>query len=396
MAQIQSDLLRTHQLAALRFAVILVCCAAVASLSTQTGGAGSTWFQDDVIQLREWESGIVHRLPPGVRECTLGAADSCSIRLEDDSGQVSRLHARLTSDCGRWSMSDAGSKNGIMVEGSQCRDVELRPGLEVRIGSVTLIAESAAAAELRRFLSRLLGWSSPAQESVNLAVRALRVASTGNAPLMLCGDDDLSEVARGLHARVPRQRGPFVLCDPERKSAPASVRLAANEPAAKAAIEAAQGGTICVRSDRLPRDFALFTEALRTPPYKFQVIICAASLSEARVHLATPIAIPPLSQRRDEIVKIIDEYVQEALQAFRSHEPIAPQDKIWIAEHSADSVSEIEKGASRLIALRLAGSAAGAASLLGLNHSSLLRWIARRKPPVPAEQLLGHRIAKKS
>ena len=347
------------------------------------------------MQLREWESGIVHRLPPTVRECTLGAADTCSIRLADDSGQVSRLHAKLTCEQARWTMTDAGSKNGILMEGSQLRQVELVPGLEVRIGGVTLIAESPAAAELRRFLARLLGWSTPAQELVNLAVRSLRVASTGNAPLMLCGDGDLSDVARGLHARVPRKRGPFVLCDPERKSAPASVRLAANEPTAKAAIEAGQGGTICVRSDRLPEDFAALTRSLRTPPYQFQVIICAASVAEAQVHLATPIAIPSLNQRRNEIPRIIDEYVGDATQALKSAEMLAPQDRAWIADHSAESISEIEKGASRLVALRQAGSAAGAASLLGINHSSLLRWIARKKRPVPAAQLLGYKLPPK-
>lgn len=334
----------------------------------------------------------MHRLPPMTRECTLGASDSCAIRIDDDSGQISRLHARLTCEQGRWALNDAGSKNGIMVEGSQVQKVELRPGLEVRLGGVTLIAESIAAAELRRYLSRLLGWSPAAQESVNLAVRSLRVASTGNAPLMLCGDGDLSEVARGLHARVPRKRGPFVLCDPERKSAPSSVRLAANEPTAKAAIAACQGGSICVRSDRLPRDFAALTEALRTPPYQFQVIICAANVSEARVYLATPIAIPSLSRRRSEVPRIIDEYAREVALAMKSRESLADEDRAWILEHSADSIAEIEKGTSRLVALRTAGSVLGAANLLGITHSSLSRWISRRESPVPAHLLLGFKI----
>jgi hypothetical protein len=89
---------------------LFVCSAAVASTSTHTGNAGSTWFQDDVIQLREWASGGVHRLPP--------------VRA------VSRQHARLICEQGRWTLTDAGSKNGVLVEGSQCRDVELRPALK--------------------------------------------------------------------------------------------------------------------------------------------------------------------------------------------------------------------------------------------------------------------------
>lgn len=330
-----------------------------------------------------------------MRECTLGAAEDCSIRLDDDSGQVSRLHAKLTCEMGRWSLTDSGSKNGIRVEGSQCSEVVLRPGLEVQIGALILIAESAAAVELRRFLGRLLGWSKPAQEAVNLAVRSLRVASSGNAPLMLCGDGDLSEIARGLHLRTPRKRGAFVLCIPSRKSAEESVRLAANEQTAKAAIEAVRGGTICVHTDRLPKDFSAFQEALRTPPYQFQVIICAAGLGEARVHLATPIAIPPLSARADELHRIIDEYAEEALATTKSSIPFADADHAWVAKHSAETVAEIEKGTSRLIAIRATGSARGAASLLGITHTSLSRWIARRNPPVPADQLLGHKIVYK-
>ena len=390
----QSRDLAPHRaaLCGLRFNALLVCCPAVGTFSTHTDGAGSAWFKDDVIQLREWTSNGVHRLPPGVRECTLGAAETCSIRLEDDSGQVSRLHAKLTCEMGRWSLVDSGSKNGIRVEGSQCREVVLRPGLEVQIGSLILIAESAASVELRRFLGRLLGWSKPAQEAVNLAVRSLRVASSGNAPLMLCGDGDLSEIARGLHLRAPRKSGPFVLCIPSRKSAEESVRLAANEPTAKAAIEAAQGGTICVQTDRLPEDFSAFREALRTPPYRFQVIICAAGLGEARVHLATPIAIPPLSERTGEVGRIIDEYAKEALAVTKSSIPFADEDRAWVARHSAETVAEIEKGTSRLIAIRATGSARAAASLLGITHTSLSRWIARRKLPVPANQLLGHKI----
>ena len=365
------------------------------AFSTNTDGAGSAWFKDDVIQLREWTSNAVHRLPPGVRECTLGAAEDCSIRLDDDSGQVSRLHAKLTCGMGCWSLADVGSKNGIRVEGSLCREVVLRPGLEVQIGSITLIAESAASIELRRFLSRLLGWSKPAQEAVNLALRSLRAASSGNAPLMLCGDGDLSEIARGLHLRAPRKRGAFVLCIPSRKSAEESVRLAANEQTAKAAIEAVRGGTICVQTDRLPKDFSALQEALRTPPYQFQVIICAAGLGEARVHLATPIAIPSLSTRRDELPRVIKEYAEEAMETIKSKVPFSDTDRAWVARHSAESVAEIEKGTSRLIAIRATGSARGAANLLGITHTSLTRWIARRNPPVSADHVLGHKIAHK-
>lgn len=326
-----------------------------------------------------------------MRELTIGASSTCAIKLADDSGQVSRIHARLTLDRGRWQMVDLGSKNGILVEGSLQAEVVLRPGLEVRIGAITLIAESPAMLELRSFLCRLLGWSAGAQEGVNLALRALRMANAGNAPLMLCGEDDLSGVARGLHDRAPRRTGPFVLCDPNRKRALASVRLAANEPTATEAIRAAEGGTICVHSARLPADFSALMQALRTPPYRVQAIICAEGVSEASVFMATPLVLPPLRERRAQLSKIIDEYVAEAVALTQGAVSLAASDHEWIAEHSAESIPEIEKGASRLVALRTAGSVLAAANLLKMHHSSLRSWMERRELPMRVAAL-GYRI----
>ncbi len=362
-----------------------------------TSPAGAAWFRDDVIQLREWRTNIVHRLPPiPVQECTIGAARSCSIQLADDSNQVSRLHARLAPDNGRWRLSDMGSKNGILVEGHLSPEVVLQPGLEIRIGGVTLLVESPAMVELRQFLCRLLGWSHAAQEAVNVALRALRITNTGDSPLLLCGDGDLSEVARGLHARSPRRRGAFVFCDPKRVSTPSSGRQAANEPTAAAALAAAEGGTVCFRSTKLPGDFDVLSPAKRANPSQVQIVICAAGLDEARVFRATPLPVPPLRLRKDEIDRIIDEYARDGASWIggASKLILAQEDRSWIADYSAESIPEIEKGTSRLIALRVAGSALGAASLLGIHHSSLLRWIGRRELPIPTERLLGYPVPK--
>jgi FHA domain len=361
---------------------------------THTDAASGAWFHDDVSQLREWNSNRTHPLPPvPIRELTIGAASTCSIQLADDSGLVSRLHARLKLDRGRWQLEDLQSKNGILVEGELHQEVPLRPGLEVRIGGITLMAESPGTIELRNFLCRFLGWARSTQKEVNLALRSLRMANAGNAPLMLCGDDDLSGVARGLHDRAPRKTGPFVLCDPERQRAPASVRLAANEPTATAAIAAAEGGTICVHSHRLPKDFSVLMKTLRTPPYRVQAIFCAAGVEEARGFTATPLVIPPLRLRTTELDRIIDEYAADAIAMTQGAETFAAEDRAWVAEHSAESIPEIEKGTSRLVALRTAGSVLGAANLLGMHHTSLRRWIERRKPPMQVATL-GYRISK--
>lgn len=362
-----------------------------------TSPSGGAWFRDDVVQLREWQTNLVHRLPPiPVQECTIGSSRTCSIRLADDSNQVSRLHARLLPDHGRWRLSDMGSRNGILVEGHQSPEVVLQPGLEVRIGGVTLLAESHATIELRHFLCRLLGWSTPAQESVNVALRTLRMVNAGDAPLLLCGDGDLSEVARGLHARSPRRQSPFVFCSPKRASTRASSRHPAIEPTATAALAAAEGGTICFRSTKLPEDFAVLSPARRSQSSKVQIIVCAAGLDEVSAFRAAPLSLPPLRLRKDELGRLIEEYAKDACSWIEGAGKLslAPEDRAWIADYSAESIPEIEKGTSRLIALRVAGTALGAASLLGIHHSSLLRWIGRRELPIPTERLLGYVVPK--
>lgn len=283
-----------------------------------------------------------------------------------------------------------------MVEGHQSPDVLLQPGLEVRLGGVTLMAESAAMIELRGFLCRLLGWSIAAQESVNVALRTLRQVNAGDAPLLLCGEGDLAEVARGLHARSPRRQHPFVFCDPKQKSAPPSPRLPAVEPSAARALATAERGSVCFRSNKLPEDFAVLSLSRRSQPTLVQIIICAAGLDEVSAFRAAPIPIPSLRSRKDELGRIIDEYAKDACSWIEGACKLSlpPEDRRWIADYSAESLAEVEKGANRLIALRVAGSALGAASLLGIHHSSLLRWIARRELPIPTERLLGYTTQK--
>src|SRR5262245_10452159 len=100
---------------------------------TKTDMAPHEWaIDDEVTRLREWGKLAPHPLPlPPVDECSLGAADDCAIRLHDASGRVSRRHARLIRDNSRWILRDAGSKNGLRVDGARRKEVILEPGLEI-------------------------------------------------------------------------------------------------------------------------------------------------------------------------------------------------------------------------------------------------------------------------
>src|SRR5678816_709513 len=152
---------------------------------TAVGGPNEWLIDDAVIGLRMWGSKIVHPLPPAGGTLTIGAADGCWLQLKDPKGCVSRLHAKLVYEDGRWSLVDHWSKNGISQDGARRISFPLTPGVEIGIGSVTLIAESRLLGALRELLARLIGWADERAADVDLALRSVRLASTRRESLLL-------------------------------------------------------------------------------------------------------------------------------------------------------------------------------------------------------------------
>ncbi|TMQ06141.1 MAG: FHA domain-containing protein, partial [Deltaproteobacteria bacterium] len=160
------------------------------------------------------------------RPIAVGSAPGCEIRLDDPLHQVSRLHARLVREGHKWILRDGDSKNGLRVDGARRSEIVLEPGLEIGIGGITLIAESPLSIALRGFLARLLGWGSDRAESVDHALRSVRMAAARRAALVLCGDGDLVSMAQSIHRHARGADRRFVLCDPRRPRRKATVRSA--------------------------------------------------------------------------------------------------------------------------------------------------------------------------
>lgn len=356
--------------------------------STKTDPRFVEWTVDDeVVRLREWASDTIHSLPPTAGDLPemgdwlLGSADDCAFRLNDPSQRVSRHHARLLRERERWSLLDLGSKNGLRVDGTRQTTALLDPGLEIGIGGITLIAESPHLIELRSFLARLIGWSADRAETIDLALRAVRMAQARRTPLVLRGQGDLVPIAHDLHRRELGPGRPFILCDPRRQSIEANVRSSTNFGRGMEALAAARGGSLCVRSNRPPADFLKVLSALQDPDSQVQLIMCDASTHDPEALLAVPITIPPLSSRRDELPHIIHEYTIDAALEFEVPINVYEEDQTWVLEHSSSSFHEIQKGTRRLMAMRVAGSLLGAAEMLGMAAVSLRRWIGRRSVP---------------
>lgn len=345
----------------------------------------SDWaIDDEVMQLRVWGSARTYALPaPPTEQWTVGVGDACHLRLEDPSGRVSRVHAQLVRSGRRWVLHDLNSRNGSWIDGARRAAIIIEPGSELGIGGVTLIAESPRSVALAAFLARLLGWRDDRRAAVDHAMRAIRMGASRRHAITLCGEGDLVPIAYAIHRHALGIDRPFIVCDPRRRDSPASVRSAENHELGISALAVARGGSLCVRSHRLPRDFDAVIAALRDPQSRIQLMMCAHGVEASKV-LAVPIAIPPLASRADEIDRIITEFADDAIAELDAQRgPLTDAERAWVRDYSARSIPDIEKATLRLIALREARTLTSAAERLGMAPVSLSRWIGRRSQPPP-------------
>ena len=239
--------------------------------------------------------------------------------------------------------------------------------------------------ELRGLLARLLGWTN--ERAVDHAIRSLELAADHRAALVLLGETDLVPIARALHRRTHGADRPFVVCDPRRRDGEdyESVRSPVNYGTGLSAFRAARGGTLCVRSRRLPRDFSSVVAQIRSTD-DVQIIVCADGRDDAHpfLILPAPIRIPSLRVRTDELPRIIDEYAVDAVAELRALGPgLTAADRRWILEHAPRTLAEIEKATLRLVAIRVSRNLSNAAARLGMAPVSLSRWAWRRRLPPP-------------
>jgi hypothetical protein len=235
--------------------------------------------------------------------------------------------------------------------------------------------------DLRGYLGRLLGWTNTS--AIDHALRSIDFAREHRAQLVLCGQGDLVPLAYGLHRRALGADMPFIVCDPHRGNTPASVRSPANYADAAAAFEAAAGGSLCVRRRRPPHDFPSLIARLRDS-CKVQYI-CLDEDALRWLVRPGPIEVPPLTDRMNELPRIVDEYVFDAIVELAPPPrslALTEHDRQWLIEHTAAmSLSEIEKASLRLVALRTSVNMSNAAGRLGMAPVSLARWAARRRLP---------------
>jgi pSer/pThr/pTyr-binding forkhead associated (FHA) protein len=108
--------------------------------ASSDSGAGSA----SGVTIRHWVEYRGHNLELRAGSTVVGRSTACQIMIDD--GLVSRRHAELVVNGDRCSVADAGSVNGVFVNGTKlAAPVELRNGDRVTIGKQDLVYRSTRA-----------------------------------------------------------------------------------------------------------------------------------------------------------------------------------------------------------------------------------------------------------
>ena len=317
---------------------------------------------DEPMQFREWGTAKVYPLPsPYAGDRTIGSAADAWLQLQDEHQFVSRNHALLRYANQRWSIVDAGSKNGLWIDGLRADTSELTPGIEIAMGRVRLVVESPRTVAQRALVSRYLGFDATRRVVVDRALRLVREWVANRMPLWIAGNDDLVAIARRIHDEFVGAH-PFVVT---------TISDAARSFARARA--SGSSSTVCLRSERPTRDLRAVS-ALASEPEAPRLVVCSASVGHV-----LPIEIPALDTRRAELAQIVDAYALDVIAALGARpSSYTATDRDAIVNWPLATLADVEESVRRMIAIREFGGVTGAAAHIGVTHSSLSRWLARR------------------
>lgn len=231
--------------------------------------------------------------------------------------------------------------------------------------------------ELREYCCRLFGWSDQHASLVDDVMWTLLNAVARRTAIGLQGESDLVPIARSLHGRLVGPERPFVVCDPRRRDSDGSVRAPPSRRAGMRTLAAAIGGSVCLRSNRLPDDFDRLAASFHESG-SAALFICLHSNDRITDLLCRPLKIPSFAQRLPEFPRLLDAYLDEAAQALGVRHVRLSEPMQQSVLHHVKSLSDIEKAALRIVALTSSGNLYRAAQQLHMAPISLIRWMSRR------------------
>jgi hypothetical protein len=229
---------------------------------------------------------------------------------------------------------------------------------------------------LRDLCGRIFGWSN--RRMIDEVLQTLVTAVSRRGAVALRGTSDPVPVAYLLHQRLFGSERPFVVCDPRREGGDGSVRTPPSRSTGTQAIEAAVGGTVCVRSKRLPADYDELAISLRERGDIAMLFVCLNDEDRIRDLLCPPLDIPSLVQRVPEIDRLFAECLEEAARTLMVDRVTVSGSVRRSILREVSTFAELEKATMRLVALHASQNLSQAAERLGMAPVSLSRWVARR------------------
>jgi hypothetical protein len=338
-----------------------------------------------VIGLRVLDTDQSYEFDPGMHIQVIGSSAACNVVIRRHRGSVAAQHARLVRRRSQWmlhAIADPYDDGGVCRDRVALREFPLLPGLEFRIGTVSLVAESQRSRALRRILARLVGLGPERRADVDRALRTVVMAASGRRPLLLCGDGDLVYVARQVHRHTLADR-PFILCDPRRRGRGRTAKSPWKVDNPMAALAAAAGGTLCVPNDRLPLGFEGMIEHWRRSETRVQLVLFTRAVDPALTAVTDALVLAPMFLRWRDRFRIIDEVAADAALAFGIPvRLVSDADRRVILASDAATLPALETATVRIVALRHWaddwGGLTRCASELGMARAALAEWAERR------------------
>ena len=109
-------------------------------------------------------------------------------------------------------------------------------------------------------------------------------------------------------------------------------------------------------------------------------MVCSSNARIAEIFNPAPVVIPRLSSRSEDIDRLIDEYLGDAISALGMAKiQLSPEERAWIRRRSADSLADIQRATLRLAAIHQAGSISAGGIRIGISHTAMLKWMRNRK-----------------
>jgi len=256
--------------------------------------------------------------------------------------RISRSHARVSYEGGRFRVTDLGSRNGTFVDGAVLRGAQVvESGAVVRMGQTLFVCLGDVGplrAEPVRATPEGDGISGP---RLQRAFQRIAVAARTSDTLLILGESGTGKelAARRFHAASPRARGPFVAvnCATIPEGIAERLLFGARRGAFSGAVESSEGYLVAADKGTLfldelgELDPAVQPKLLRvletrqvtplgdTRGRAVDVGICAATLRDIQQHVSEgrfredlyyrmgrpAVRLPPLRERPEEIPHLI-------------------------------------------------------------------------------------------